>query len=292
MFARQPQDHRLIQRLGKPCICHGQGNPALPQGLCRDQNLCQTRAERQHRNARSLSHDPPAPDLQRHALRRHLDAHTLTARKPEGRGAVINRCRRRHHVDQLRLVRGGHHHHTRQVRHEGDVKRPGMGRAIRPDQPRPINRKAHRQPLDRHIMHHLIVAALQKRRVNRAERLHPRRGQSGRKCHRVLLGDSHIKAALGEAFSEQVKPGAIRHRRRDRHDLAVGLCLADQALRENLGVGRRVGNSLGLLASQHVELRRSMALVARCLGGGIDLALLGQHMDEDRPRCPRLQRAQ
>ena len=87
------------------------------------------------------------------------------------------RRRRGDHVHQFGLVRRRHHHHTRQIGHEGHVERPGMRRAIRPDQTGAINRKPHRQPLYRHVMHHLVITALQERRINRAERLHPARRQ-------------------------------------------------------------------------------------------------------------------
>ncbi len=134
-------------------------------------------------------------------------------------------------MHQLRLIRRGHHHEARQVRQKGHVERPGMGRAIGPDQPGAVDGKAHRQALDRHVMHHLIVAALQEGRINRAERLHPRRRKPRRKGHRMLLGNPDVEAALRKALGEQVEPGAVRHRRGDRHDLVIRLGLADQALR-------------------------------------------------------------
>ena len=43
----------------------------------------------------------------------------------------------------------------------GHVERARMGRAIGADQPRPVDGEAHRQRLDRHVMHDLVVAALE-----------------------------------------------------------------------------------------------------------------------------------
>ncbi len=99
-----------------------------------------------------------------------------------------------------------------------------MGRPVGPDQPRPVHREAHRQRLDRHVVHHLVVGALQEGRIDRAERLHPLGRQAGREGHRVLLGDADIEAAVGKALAEQVQPGAGRHRRGDRDD--IGSCSA------------------------------------------------------------------
>ena len=65
------------------------------------------------------------------------------------------------HVHQLRLVGGCHDNHIGQGRQIGDIKRAGMGAAIRADQPGTVDREAHRQVLDADIMHHLVIGALQ-----------------------------------------------------------------------------------------------------------------------------------
>ena len=93
-----------------------------------------------------------------------------------------------------------------------------MGLAVIADQPGAVDRKAHRQFLDRHVVHDLVVGALQEGRVDRRERLHALGGEAGGKGHRVLLGDADIEGALREFVAEQVEPGARRHRRGDRDD--------------------------------------------------------------------------
>ena len=57
----------------------------------------------------------------------------------------------------------------------------------------------------------------------------------------------------------------------------------DQALAEDLGVGGRVRLGLCLRARHHVERDDAMILVGGGLGGRVALALLGDHVDEDRP---------
>ena len=80
----------------------------------------------------------------------------------------------------------------------GHVERPGVGRPVRAHQPGPVDGEAHRQPLDRHVVHHLVVAPLQEGRVDRRERLHPRRRHPGAEGHRMLLGDARRRSTAAE----------------------------------------------------------------------------------------------
>ena len=196
------------------------------------------------------------------------------------------------HVHQLGLVGGGHHDHTRQVRHEGNVKRAGMGGTIGPDQPCPVDGEAHRQALDRNVVDDLIVAALKKGGIDRAERLHAPRGKSRRERDAMLFGYAHVEAAVRVLLCEQVQPRSIGHGRRHGDDLVVAAGLVDEGIGENLGIGRRVRGRLLLLARHHIEGGGRVTLVARRLGRSVSLALLGDHVDQHGPGRPRLDRAQ
>src|SRR5262252_3384902 len=103
-------------------------------------------------------------------------------------------------------------------------------------------------------MHHLIIGALQEGRVNRGKGLETFRGESSGKGDGVLLGNTDIKTAFRKALSEEIEARSRRHRRRDRHNLVVPLCLVDQALGEHLRVAWWTGSSLLLLAGQNIEL--------------------------------------
>ena len=119
-----------------------------------------------------------------------------------------------------------------------------MGLAVGADEAGAVDRKAHRQLLDRDVVHDLVVGALQEGRVDRRERLHALGGEAGGEGHRMLLGDADIEAALGELVAEQVEPGARRHRRGDRDDALVLLGLLDQRFGEDAGVGGRLRASI------------------------------------------------
>jgi hypothetical protein len=77
-----------------------------------------------------------------------------------------------------------------------------MGRAVGADEAGAVDGEAHRQLLDRHVMHDLVVAALQEGRIDRAERLVAFRRQAGREGHRMLLGDADIEGAGREGLAK------------------------------------------------------------------------------------------
>ena len=100
-----------------------------------------------------------------------------------------------------------------------------MGRAVGADQAGAVDREAHRQALDRHVVDDLVIAALQEGRIDRAERLVAFGRKTGRERHRMLLGDADVEGAVGEGLVEDVDAGARRHRRGDADDLVVLLRL-------------------------------------------------------------------
>ena len=158
-----------------------------------------------------------------------------------------------------------------------------MGRAVLADEAGAVDGEPHRKMLDRHVVHDLIVAALQESRVDRAERLEAFGGEACRERHRMLLGNADIEGAVGESLAEDIDAGAARHRRGDGDDLVVLLRFLDQALSEYGRVGRRVGFRLGLCAGCDVELGDCVILVVRRFGGGVALALLCHHVNQDWP---------
>ena len=225
----------------------------------------------------------PLPISSGEPFGRHLDAHALAARIAQRRGAVVDGGGGGHHVLQFRLVGGGHQHEARQAAEIGDVEGAGVGRAVGADEAGAVDGEAHRQALDRHVVHHLVVGALQEGGVDRRERLVALGREAGGERHGVLLGDAHVEGALRELPGEQVEPGAGRHRRGDRHDLVVLARRLDQALAEHLGVGRRVGLGCHLRAGDHVEPVDAVVLVVGGLGRRIALALPGDDVHQDRP---------
>lgn len=86
---------------------------------------------------------------------RELNTDSISSWIPETARAVINGSGCSHHVEELCLIGGSHHHHIRKARHEGDIKGPTMCGPICPHQPCSVHCKSHRQLLQVHIVHHL-----------------------------------------------------------------------------------------------------------------------------------------
>ncbi len=157
-----------------------------------------------------------------------------------------------------------------------------MGRAVGADEPGAVDREAHRQVLDRHIVDHLIVGALEEGRIDRAERPHALRGEPGGERHRVLLGDADVERAIRVRGSELVDPGAARHRCGNRADPLVAVREPGQRLAEHVLVGGWAAAGLLLLAGDDVELLHAVVLVGAVFGRRVTLALLGHDVDQDR----------
>ena len=173
----------------------------------------------------------PLPISSGNADFRHLDAAAFAARIAQRARAVVDGDLRRHHVHHFGFVGGGHDHEIRQAAEIGVVERAGMGGAVGADEAGAVDGKAHRQALDRHVMHDLVVAALQEGGVDRAERLVAFGGEARGEGHRMLLGDADVKGAVRERLVEDVDAGARRHGRGDGDDLLVLLGFLDEALR-------------------------------------------------------------
>ena len=114
-------------------------------------------------------------------------------------------------MDEFGLVGSRHHRHIRQAGEIGDVERARVRCAVRADQPGAVEGEADRQVLNCHVVHELVVAALQEGRIDRAERPVAFCRQAGGKRHRMLLGDADVEHPLGKDRLHLVQSGSVRH---------------------------------------------------------------------------------
>ena len=147
---------------------------------------------------------PAFTDFQHSSAFGQLNAFAISTRITKGNRPRIIRGGRGHHMHQFSLIRGRHHHHSGQIAQIGHIKTASMRGAICPHQTGAINRETHRQILDRHIMHDLIISALQKGRIHRAKRPHAASRQSSGKSHPMLFCNAHIKTARRVTLRKQV----------------------------------------------------------------------------------------
>ena len=241
-------------------------------------------AERQDRHVRPFDHHAALANLQHGPAVGHHMPLAFTARIAERDGARVIGGRRGDHVQQFKLVARRHHHHIGQGRKEPDVKRARVGRPIGPDQPGPVNRKANGQVLQGDVMDDLVIAALQKGGINRAEWFQARRGHSGGKGHAMLFGDAHIKHPARKAFGHDVQPRARRHGGGNPDDARVIFGLDRQGLAKDGGIAGRIGPGFGLFAGADIEFGDAMIFVGAVFSRGIAFALDRADMDQHRTR--------
>ena len=194
----------------------------------------------------------------------------------------------RGHVHQFGLIGRGSDHQPRDGQQAGNIESTVVGLAVCADEACPVEHEAHRQVLDRHVVDELVVGALHEGRVDRHERLQALAGLSGGEGHGVLLGDTDVVGALGEVLAEAIQPRARWHGGGDGRDAFVLLCFADQRVGEHAGEARRIRDGLVLLAGDHVEAGDAVVFVGSRLGRSVALALLRDHVDEERPAALRV----
>ena len=284
MRRHQPADHVLVQRLRKAQISDSCGKPLGIKRVSSFHRFGQTCAKREDRHSLAFAHDAAFTDCQ---LLRHVgqfNACAIAAWIAErNRTAVVQRGGIGH-VDELCLIRRRHHNEIRQRRQIGNVERSGMRAAIRADQPRTVNRKPHRQILDRNIMHNLVIGALQERRIDCTKRAHALRGQSRGEGNAMLFGNANVKGAIRVRGGEFVNAGSAGHRGGDRHNARISVSNFCKRFTKDILIRRRAAaRALVLFTSDDIEFHHAMIFVRRRLGWRIAMPLFGDHMDQHRP---------
>ena len=191
---RQLLHQRRVQRLGEPGVHHRRRQPARRQFVGRLQRIAQPRPQRQDGDIVALPQHAPLPQRHRLAALGQRHAQPVATRIAQRGRPVADRHRGRHRMHQFGLVGWRHQHEPRQAPQIRQIEAARVRRPVGTHRPRPVQREPHRQALDRHVMHHLVVGPLQERRIDGAERLHPLGRHSRGEGHRVLLGDAHVEA--------------------------------------------------------------------------------------------------
>jgi hypothetical protein len=197
----QPPDQLFVERLGEAQVGDRGRQAARVELVGGLQRLGEPGAERQDRDLLALAHDPALADLE--PLRRlgQRDAGAVR-RADSGPRSGGRRCNAAVWTMWTSSASSAAAITTKlgRVAEIGDVEAAGMGGAVGADQPGAVHREAHRQILDRDVVHDLVVGALQEGRIDRAERLHALGREAGGEGHRMLLGDADVEGALGEAW--------------------------------------------------------------------------------------------
>ena len=130
-----------------------------------------------------------------------------------------------------------------------------MRLTIGTDDARTIDSKQHRQLLNRHVVDHLIVGALQEGGIDSDNRLVAADRQARCKRHRMLLGNGDVKILVRVFSGEFNHAGAFTHGRGDCHQLVVFRCGFAQPVAEDFGIARHAAAAFWQTAAGRVKFR-------------------------------------
>src|SRR5690606_12734982 len=164
----------------------------------------------------------------------------------------------------------------------GRVESAAMGRPVCAHEPGSVDGEAYGELLDRDVMDHLVVGALQESRIDGRKWPVALCREPCGKGDRMLLGDADVEGTVRKRLAEQVEAGARGHGSGDGDNLIVLARLLYQGFGEDLGVARCVGRRLGLRTGNHVEPGYAVILVGGRLRRRIALALLRDDVNENR----------
>ena len=150
-----------------------------------------------------------------------------------------------------------------------------MGPPVVADDPTAVHREHHGEILHGDVVHDLIEASLQERRIHRDDRHDALGREPGREGHRVLLADTHVEKPIGKLLKKRQQTGAARHRGGDRNRALVGA----------QHFTNRVGEDRGVLRSGWLSgagRRHAVPLHVVVLSWAVAVTLLSLHVNEDR----------
>ena len=132
---------------------------------------------------------------------------------------------------------------------------------------------------DCHILHHLIIGALQKRRVYGKDRMKSAMGQSGRESNCVRFCDSHIIKSFWITGSEFLQTGSVLHCCRDGTDFSIFFRSFCNPASENC---REILRPIFTTAQFCVKLRNTMIGIRLLFRKTISFSFYGVNVHQNR----------
>ncbi len=100
----------------------------------------------------------------------------------------------------------------------------------------PVHRKHDRQLLKTYIFHDLVISPLQESRVYSKYRFKTAGRKTGRKGHRMLFCNTHVKKSPGVHDVEGMKTHTVLHGSCDRHHRRIRLSNLEDLCREHISI--------------------------------------------------------
>ena len=193
------------------------------------------------------------------------------------------------HPPRLVLVGRSHDHDVRQAAQVGHVIRAGVRGSVAAHHAGAVDGEHHRKILQHHVVHDLVVRALQERGVDRHHRLQSLACEPRGERHAVLLGDRDVEIPLGIELLESLHLRPLAHRGRNRHQPLVALGHVAQPLSEDLRIRRPRRRRRRVRHDPHRRVeRRADAVILHRVGfrRGVALALAGDDVQQLRASEP------
>src|ERR1043165_675924 len=144
------------------------------------------------------------------------------------------------HVAHFAFVLRRHHDDVRHWSQVSDVEQPVMGLPVTTGNATAVETKLYVQILNTNVVNHLVEAALNKRRIDRADGFESFTRKPGGKRDAVLFGDADVERTFRKFLERSADAGAVRHRGSQCHDLRVFLHQLRERVAEGSGVSRNL----------------------------------------------------
>ncbi len=154
-------------------------------------------------------------------------------------------------------------------------------RTIIAGESRAVHAEDDRELLQADVVDDRVEGALEKRRVDGADRLVSLGGEASREDDRMLFGNTDVEVAFRMMRPEKIEGGAIGHGRGNGDDLLIVVGELHKGVGENFGVSD-LACGLGVPGFRIVG-SEAMELLLLIEGGLVALPLLGENVQQDGP---------
>src|SRR5262249_36489228 len=167
------------------------------------------------------------------------NTHAVAARISHRRRSRVLQHRKQH-VAHLALVLRGHHDDVWNGAKISDVDQTVVSLSVTTGDTAAVQTKLHVEILYADVVDQLIVTALKKRGVDRADRLQTFTRHTGGERDAVLFGNTDVESPVGKLLERSADTCAVGHRGSQSDDLWILLHELRERICEYLGVCRRL----------------------------------------------------
>ena len=154
--------------------------------------------------------------------------------------------------------------------------------AVVTNKPGSVEAKYYRQILHGNIVQHRVIRSLQKGRINRNNRVQPRRCHTCGKSYCVLFGNAYIEKSVRVSIGKIIQACTVRHGCRNGNNFFIVFGKLHQRFAKNFGITHRrirVGN---FFAGFYFKRTGTVKFIRAFFRRFISLAFFGNNMNDNR----------